>query len=300
MWFKNLQIYRLPPDWQISAEALETQLGRNRFQACGNQDMQSRGWASPCRDERLAYGLERQYLLAACTETKLLPAGVINQVAAERAEEIQEQQDYPVGRKQLREIKERVREELLPRAFTRRRSTFVWLDTAHGWLAVDASSGAKADEVLELLGKSLDEFPLTRLHTQLSPTAAMTDWLVSGEAPADFTVDRDCELRSPLEEKATVRYVRHPLDGTEIREHIVAGKVPTRLALTWKDRLSFVLTDKLEIKRLAFLDIIKEEAETQAETAAEQFDADFALMTGELANFLPDLVAALGGEASLS
>ena len=128
----------------------------------------------------------------------------------------------------------------------------------------------------------------------------MTDWLVSGEAPADFTVDRDCELRSPLEEKATVRYVRHPLDGTEIREHIVAGKVPTRLALTWKDRLSFVLTDKLEIKRLAFLDIIKEEAETQAETAAEQFDADFTLMTGELARFLPDLVAALGGEASLS
>ena len=61
-----------------------------------------------------------------------------------------------------------------------------------------------------------------------------------------------------------------------------------------------MLTDKLEIKRLAFLDIIKEEAETQAETAAEQFDADFALMTGELAHFLPDLVAALGGEASLS
>ena len=65
---------------------------------------------------------------------------------------------------------------------------------------------------------------------------------------------------------------------------------------TWDDRISFLLTEKLEIKRLAFLDLLKEEAEKGAEHADEQFDADFALMTGELSRFLPQLVAALGGE----
>ena len=71
---------------------------------------------------------------------------------------------------------------------------------------------------------------------------------------------------------------------------------PTKLALTWHDRISFVLGEKMEVKRLAFLDLLKEEAEKNAEHADEQFDADFALMTGELTRFLPQLIMALGGE----
>lgn len=127
----------------------------------------------------------------------------------------------------------------------------------------------------------------------------MADWLASGEAPTGFTIDRECELKAVGEEKAAVRYTKHPLDGeaieAEIKEHLAAGKLPTKLALTWDDRISFVLTEKLEIKRLAFLDLLKEEAGKSE--VDEQFDADFALMTGELQRFLPQLVEALGGEA---
>ena len=124
----------------------------------------------------------------------------------------------------------------------------------------------------------------------------MTTWLSEGEAPAGFTLDRDLELRAPGDERATVRYVRHALEGEEIREHIAEGKSATRLGMTWNDRISFVLNDLLQIKRLAFLDILKEEAEGQAETDEERFDIDFALMSGELAKLLAALVEALGGE----
>ena len=96
--------------------------------------------------------------------------------------------------------------------------------------------------------------------------------------------------------RATVRYVNHPLEGKEIRDHIAGGKTATRLGMTWKNRLSFVLTDQLQIKRVAFLDILKDETQDQAEDAEEQFDIEFALMTGELAAMLADLVEALGGE----
>ena len=34
-----------------------------------------------------------------------------------------------------------------------------------------------------------------------------------GEGPGGFSIDRECELRSPLEEKALVRYQRHNLDS---------------------------------------------------------------------------------------
>jgi recombination associated protein RdgC len=66
--------------------------------------------------------------------------------------------------------------------------------------------------------------------------------------------------------------------------------------MTWGDRISFVLDDKLQLKRLAFLDILKESTDGQAENEEERFDLDFALMTGELARLLDDLLAALGGE----
>ena len=62
------------------------------------------------------------------------------------------------------------------------------------------------------------------------------------------------------------------------------------------DRVSFVLTEQLQVKKLAFLDILKEDAERQAENADDLFAANFTLMSGELAQLLAHLVEALGGE----
>jgi recombination associated protein RdgC len=296
MWFKNIFIYRLPTDWAISAATLEEKLSCQPLQPCGGLDKQSRGWVSPQGDGPLVHVLNRQLLIALGVEQKLLPASIINQFAKDRIAELEAQQGHRVGRKETKEIKEHVADELLPRAFALRRTTFVWIDPVNGWLVVDAASPAKADEILELLGKTLDDLPLKQLHTKLSPVAAMTDWLAGGEAPSGFTIDRELELRSIDEGKATVRYVRHDLEGDEIRAHIAAGKSATRLGMTWNDKISFVLTEQLQIKRLAFLDILKEEAESEAETTDELFDIDFTLMTGELARLLADLVEALGGE----
>lgn len=297
MWFRNLQIYRLR-DCAISPDKLEESLAGLVFQPCGNMDMQSRGWLAPRGGEgALVHVLKGQMLIALGVEQKLLPSAVINQHAQERAEEIEEQQGYRPGRKQLREIRERVAEELLPRAFARRRKTYAWIDPVGGWLVVDAASPAKADELVEALLKCSPDLTPALVRTQLSPMSAMTGWLAANEAPTGFSIDRDCELLAPGEEKSLVRYVRHPLEAGEIRDHIEAGKQVTKLAMTWNDRISFVLNENMQVKRLAFLDLLKEESEQQAESADEQFDADFAIMSGELARFLPDLVEALGGEA---
>lgn len=298
MWFRNLQIFRLPVPWTIGLDTLEEQLARTPFRRCAGHEEMTRGWVPPQPNGALVHTVAGQWLIALCVETRLLPASVVNDEVRERAAAIADKQGYAPGRKQLRELRELVSDELLPRAFTRRRTTYAWIDPQAGWLCVDAGASGKADEVLEQLRATLDDLPLTLLHTVVSPTAAMAEWLASGDAPAGFTVDRDCELKAADEEQAAVRYVRHALDGDEVKNHLVSGKVPTRLALTWNDRISFVLTDKSEIKRLTFLDVVNEEIEKTVEHADEQFDADFALMTGELSRFLPDFVAALGGEES--
>ena len=296
MWFKNLQIYRLPAPWAVNPDELEAQLAPQAFTACSSIEMQSQGWVSPRGNERLVHVVNRQLLLQLSTEKKLLPSSVINQVTKARAAELEEQQGFPPGRKQTKELKEQVTDELLPRAFSVTRSTFVWIDPVNGWLLVDAGSPSKAEEVLKLLFKAIPKFPLETLRTVMSPGAAMTDWLASDEAPFGFTVDQDTELRSTGEGKATVRYVRHTLEADDVRRHIESGKQCTRLALTWADKVSFVLTENLSVKRIAALDVLKEDSDIGGRDENERLDGDFLLMTGELAKLLASLVEALGGQ----
>jgi recombination associated protein RdgC len=298
MWFRNLRAYRLDEGWSFSPAFLETALAKAAFEPCSASQMESHGWVPPRGNPgELIVTINRQQLIALGTEQKLLPASVIRQYVQGRLEEIETQQGYKPGRGQIREVREQVTAELLPRAFVKRRLTYVWIDPVGRWLVVDAASAAKADEVIEQIKRALDSLPLLPMHTALSPATAMTEWLAAGEAPVPFTIDRDCELRSMAEEKATVRYTRHVLEAEDIRRHLEAGKRATRLALTWNSRVSFVLTEDMHIKRLAFLDLLKEQAEKDSADGGDVFEADFTIMAGELSGLLKDLLAALGGEA---
>lgn len=294
MWFRNLLVYRLS-NWNFSADTLQAKLAEHALQPCSGMESQRMGWVPPKADgEPLVHAQGAQMLISLGVEKKLLPSTVIKQFTQARAAEVEEQQGYKPGRKQMKQLKEAITDELLPRAFAIRRKTYVWIDAQDGWLVVDAGSLGKADEVVEMLVKSLGDFTLNFLHTEISPSAAMTGWLSGDELPSSFTVDQDCELRSAGEEKATVRYVRHTPEADEVTRHIQAGKEVTRLAMTWHDRFSFVLHDNMQIKRLAPLDLLKDQAEEDG--AEDLFDADFALMSGELRKLLPALADLLGGE----
>ena len=295
MWFKNLVVYRLPADWSVSARELEEKLALRSLMPCGAFDMQSRGWVFSSDAERYVHTVNGQHLIALGVDQKLLPGSIIRQVATERAKEMAKEQGYPVGRRQMRELKMRVTEELRGRALTRKRITYAWIDPINSWLVVDAAGEARAEELVEILRDTLGSLQVTLLETERSPSSAMTAWLMLGDAPLTFTIDDDLELQSADQSKPTIRYVRHPLDGKEIRTQVAAGMFATRLGLTWKDRVAFVLNEKLHVKRLEFLLIEKDKPEDGATAnPAEQFDIDFTLMTGELAQLLTDLSVALG------
>ena len=296
MWFRNLRIFRLPTDWSMDPARFNELLAAHPLKRCGGFDMISRGWVYPRVEGEFVHAVNRQWLLALGIEQKLLPATVVRQVALERAAQIEAEQNRKVGRKELRDLRDQVTDELLPKAFTRRRTTWGWLDPVNGWLVVDAGSDARSDEFMECLAPLIEGAALRPLQTQVSPGTAMTGWLAEHDAPAGFTIDRDLELKSSAGGDSAIRYVRHDLEGKEISAHIGAGKIVTRVALTWSDKVSFLLTDKMQIKRLGFLDVLREQAEQDSEDADQQFDTDFALMAGELALMFRDLVAALGGE----
>jgi recombination associated protein RdgC len=296
MWFKNLVVYRLPEDWSLSAADLEYKMASRTLQPCGSFDMQSRGWVPPSPAQRLVHTTNGHHLIALGVEQKLLPGSIIKQVAVERAKILEEQQGYPVGRRQMRELKERVTEELRARALTRRRITRAWIDPANGWFVVDAAGAPRAEELVETLRDTLGSLQVQMLETERSVHSSMAAWVMLGDAPLRFAIDQDLELQAIDKNKATVRYVRHPLEGKDIQAHINTGKYPTRLGLTWNDRISFVLSDKLQIKRVEFLLMDKDKPEGDTLSAEEQFDIDFILMAGELSQMLADVREALGGE----
>ncbi len=296
-FFKNARVYRLGAFDQITAHNVELLLEPHRFQEGNNLEMQAVGWVPPYEgDDSVIRRVGDALLMTLRTSAKLLPAKVVNQVTKERAAKIEEQQGYKPGRKQMKEIKERVTDELLPKAFSVSRDTRVLFLLDRGLMLIDTATSARADEVIGMLAKAFDPFPLENLYVAQSPAAAMTGWLAEDEAPANFTIDQDTELRSSGASGAAIRYVKHSIDADDVRRHIQSGKQATRLALTWADRISFVLTEGLDIKRIAPLDVLKEGNGEIAQNDHERQDADLALFSMEFGKLMAELIDALGGE----
>ena len=294
--FKNLLLYRLGADWSATVAQIDEALGAARFAECGLTQARSSGWVAPRGDAHgaLIEAVNGQWLLQMMVEQKMVPGSVVKRQVDALAAQVEKQTGRKPGKKQRNELKDQAMLDLLPMAFTKRAAVKVWIAPAERLLVIDASSAGRADEVLTALSQALPGLSAVLVNTAVSPVACMAEWLVSGEAPAGFTIDRDCELKAADGEKPVVRYARHALDIAEIREHIAAGKQPTRLALTWQGRVSFMLTEGLQVKKIAFLDGVFEGGAKARKD--ESFDADAAIATGELAPMIGDLIDALGGE----
>lgn len=303
--FKTLSFYRLENFQTPDAQALEQALASGAFLPCSPTQPESSGWVPPRgkKGAALAEHVGPHLLLELCTERRPLPASAVNAALEERIEKFKQDTGRErVGGRLKKEMKEEVVRDLLPRAFSKRASTRVWLDPGQQLLVVGTGSSAVSDKVISLLIDALAslggvQFIVKPIQTAMSPSACMSHWLGTQQAPAGFTIDQDCELKTPDDRKSSVRYARHTLEIDEIGQHITEGKLPTLLALTWNSRVSFVLTDKGQVRKLKLLDVVMEDVQASGE---DGFDADAAIATGELSQLIPDLLEALGGELHAS
>ena len=292
-------VYRIGEGWHPDLAQIEQALDAERFVPCGASQEKSIGWIEPRGEAHgpLVEAVNGQRILKLKIETRVVPSSVVTRKAKERSAQIEATEGRKPGKKEMKEIKEDVKLSLMPMAFSKETSVWVWVDPVTQLLVVDAGSQAKADEVITMLVKSFTGLNLALINTQMSPQSAMAAWLITQEASAGFSVDRECELKAADESKSVVRYVRHPLDTDEVKQHVEGGKLPTRLALTWEGRVSFSLTEALQLKKITFLDVVFEATSTEKD---EGFDADVAIATGELSKLLPDLFEALGSEMALT
>jgi recombination associated protein RdgC len=293
--FRNVFAYRLAA---FDVADINDKLQSACYITPGLSDLYSRGFVPPAdhTPDLLAIETQDAVLVALRTDEKILPASVVRRETDERIKKIEAEEGRKVGRREMREIRDRVSAELLPKAFIKSSIQRAIIDTRTGFVFVDGSSASKAEDMLSLLREALGSLSTRLIDTKCSPQTAMTVWLQEG-TPEGFALDSACELKFPGEGGAVAKFNRQALETDEVRNHLAVGKLVTMLGLVWRDRLAFKLTDTMQIKSLQMLDILHEEIEqADAQDQAALFDSTLALMIGELRELVPGLIAALGGE----
>lgn len=295
-WFKNVMIYRLTKSLDWTSQKLQTALEQEIFHPCGQSDMSKFGWTNPLRgSELLHFSVGKQILLLARKEEKILPSHVVKRELDERVNLLEEKENRKLKKTEKQSLKDDVIAILLPRAFSKTQQTAIWIDSETNLIYVDAASSKRAEDTLALLRKSLGSLPVVPLAFANEPTTVMTDWIAQDNLPEYLTALEEAELKAP--DDAVIRCKNHPLDSEEILSHLQKGKLVTKLALDWDEHLSFVLNDDGSLKRLKFADQIREKNDDiLKEDYAQRFDADFVLMTGELAKLTENLIDDFGGE----
>lgn len=300
LWFKNLMVYRLSREVTLNADEMEKQLNAFAFTSCGSQEMAKTGWVSPLgsHSEALTHAINGQIMICARKEEKILPSPVIKQALQAKIAKLEGEQQRKLKKTEKDALKDEVLHSLLPRAFSRFNQIAMWIDTVNSLIMVDASSAKRAEDTLALLRKSLGSLPVVPLTMENPIELTLTKWVRSGELPAGFIIQDEAELQAILEEGGVIRCKKQNLISDEIAVHIEAGKLVTKLAVDWQERIQLLLADDGSLKRLRFADTLREQNDDiDRDDFAQRFDADFILMTSELAALINNTIEALGGEA---
>lgn len=292
--FKNATILTYSSPEPLDILAAEVAMGLQLFSPCGPSQDKSTGWAPPRGPEHgaLIEAIGGHWIAKFVIETKTVPGPMVKRKLDERGAHIEVTEGRKPGRKESRYLREDIVQELLPHAFPKTASVLVWIDRDCGRIVLDTASQGKTDEVVTALVKALDGVHISMLNTQMSPQAVMTAWLSdAGTQPLSLAPGRYVELCSNDESKSLVKFDRHHLDDEQMRLHIGQGKLPTKLAMHWNDRVSFVLTEGMALRKIEFLDAVFDNAAEHDDV----FDADVAIATGELGQLIDCLVKGLGG-----
>lgn len=296
MWFKQISFYPVMQQDLPDAAQLAEKLASAAFVPVEGLDWFSEGFAAPqVFSPELVFPTGQVYALALKREEKVLPAAVINDVLAEKVAEIREKEGRNPGRKELKELKERITDDLLPRAFTRSSHIQALWNMENGYLLINQAAAPKAERFLTKLREALGGLEVRLPDTVESPETLMTRWLRERTAQGGFELGASCELKGSGDDAPVIRVANEDLTSDEIVEHVLLGKSVTQLELVWRDQVAFVLTHDFKLKRIRYLDMLAEEVSQYGDDIAAMLVGSQIVTAQALSALLEELVSLLGG-----
>ncbi len=305
MWYKNLRIYQITRDLNLSESELQDLLEKSSFRPCPKHLSETAGWVAPLTENNIEDEDTAQLLylkdgfniaLKLRIQERVLPAAVVKEALEQRVYEREVAEGRTVFLREKRQLKDEIIAEFTPKAFTRSHYIQGYWDTAINRLMIDANSASRAEKFLRCLRESLGSLPVVPFEAKTSPAFTMTQWLLNGTKSTTIQLSDECELRSTGEEAAIVRLRNQELSADEVRAHLDAGKQAVKIRLSWRDGIEATLAEEGSLSRLRFSDDIKAlDASYSKEEALQRMAHEFSVMVIQLNSFSDDLIKALGG-----
>jgi recombination associated protein RdgC len=295
--FKNAYIYRLTQPFTIGPEKLQEMLESQAFVPCSGIRPSSFGWIPPLAgyEGQLFHTVAGNYLMCARREEKVVPRSALMEHVEERIAKIEATEGRKLPAKDRASLKDDSLAHLLPQALARSKQVLGYLAIDDGLLIIATATSSEAEMFIDCLRTSLGSLSVVIPRVQGKPTDTFTHWLTHREIPDGFGLGDQCDLVDP-EDGSSVTCRRQDLATQEIRSHVEAGKICSRLGLDWHGDVTFAVDKDLSLKQIRFnvTDDANFEGDGDAEVA--QLDAAFVNMALEFKRMLPALFAALGGE----
>lgn len=296
MFFRNLTLFRMPAFKGLVFDGVQLALKTCALKPVGPSELMSRGFVPP-----MGQGGEAFFHLSGSAlwvtlggENRLLPSSVVNAELSKRIAAIEEREGRRMGGRARKRLKEDVVAELLPRALVKPSRLDAYLDLQRQFVVVDTASRKHAENLVSELRHALGSFPALPAAAEVSMRGVLTGWLYGEPLPEGLALGDGCLLRDPVDGGASARLQRQELGTDEIHKHLESGKQCTRLALVFRDHVSFELGEDLVLRKVRFLDGALESLDgTERDGLVAELDARFALMSLELGALLDVLEPAL-------
>jgi recombination associated protein RdgC len=294
--FRNVRYYRLDGIWPEGEETLSESLETAGFEPCGPLTERSSGWVAidPDTSGLLARRVNGADLIRLRSQSRVLPAAVINEELETRIEEFRARMQEAPNPREKRRLKAEARDELMPKAMLKSDRIWGYVDLKEKVLGIDTALDSVAERFLRRLQASMDGINIRPLQ-YMKPVEEFMTGVFFNDAPQQFSVGRECRMQDLGDAASRVRWTDFDLDDKSIRDHVSNGMRLTHLAIIYDNIMSFVLDENGVISKLKFIGMDDDNDDHNNPLARQ--DAEFALITGTLRNLLGDLKKQLGGFA---
>ena len=294
--FRNIRYYRLDNAWPESEEKVSDALSNAAFQPCGPLTERSSGFMPVYAEtsDDLARRVNGADLIKLRSQSRVLPAAVINEELEQRIEEYRGRMQEAPSQREKRRMKAEARDELMPKAMLKSDKIWGYVDLKEKVLGIDSALPTAAERFLRRLSAGVENINPRPLQFN-KPVQDLLTRIFLGNAPAQFSIGRECRMQDASDASSKVRWTGFDLREKSIRNHVADGMRLTHLEIVYDNVLRFVLDENGVLSKLRIVGMDDESDDNNDPLA--RLDSEFVLTTGTLRLLLADLRKALDGFA---
>ena len=254
--FSQLSLFHIDPSLVPGINIWETSLQKHAIPLLLDLSIAEQGFAPPYEfSDQMVITAQNSWKIQLRKEKKLLPASVLRQESKRRIKEIEEKEYRQLSAKDKKALKQRVLDELLPRAFSQISTIEGIYIRDKGFLLVNQAQANKREELLSHLRQALGSFEAALILCKKTATDLMSQWLLDNNSlPNDLAIGNYCELKNIANIKSVSRFVNQDIQSKEVIGILEKDHFVSQLALICQDKLRFILCEDFSLKNIQYLE----------------------------------------------